>query len=130
VFENLAAKQDVFRRLDSICRESAILATTTSTLDVDAIAGVTQRRSNVIGIHFFSPAHVMKLVEVVRGSETSKQAIATSLAVTKKLGKTGVVVGLRTVCELGSKYWTPAPLLVRLAQEGRTFGEWQASKET
>jgi 3-hydroxyacyl-CoA dehydrogenase len=93
VFENLAVKQEVFRRLDSICRDGTILATNTSTLDVDAIAGVTQRHADVAGMHFFSPAHVMKLVEVVRGRETSKQAIATALAVTKKLGKTGVVVG-------------------------------------
>jgi 3-hydroxyacyl-CoA dehydrogenase len=93
VFENLAVKQEVFRRLDSICRDGTILATNTSTLDVDAIAGVTQRQADVVGMHFFSPAHVMKLVEVVRGRETSKQAIATALAVTKKLGKTGVVVG-------------------------------------
>lgn len=93
VFESLAVKQDVFRKLDSICRDGAILATNTSTLDVDAIASVTRRASHVVGMHFFSPAHVMKLVEVVRGSETSKQAIATALAVTRKLGKTGVVVG-------------------------------------
>jgi 3-hydroxyacyl-CoA dehydrogenase len=93
VFENLAVKQDVFRKLDSVCREGTILATNTSTLDVDAIAGVTRRPPEVVGMHFFSPAHVMKLVEVVRGSETSKQAIATALAVTKKLGKIGVVVG-------------------------------------
>jgi 3-hydroxyacyl-CoA dehydrogenase len=252
VFDNLTVKQDVFRTLDSICRDGAILATSTSTLDVDAIASVTRRQSNVVGMHF-TPAHVMKLVEVVRGSETSKQAIATALAVTKKLGKIGVVVGnglgfvgnrmlhaygresqqlmldgaapdridrlleawgmakgpnavgdlagrveaerlastqrsitdaeivercilalvnegaklleegiaaspadidviwcngygfprtrggpmfhadtigLRTVCDLESKYWPPAPLLVRLAEEGRTFREWQASRDT
>ncbi len=93
VFENLAVKQEVFRKLDSICRDGAILATNTSTLDVDAIASVTRRPSHVVGMHFFSPAHVMKLVEVVRGSETSNQAVATALAVTRKLGKTGVVVG-------------------------------------
>lgn len=93
VFENLAVKQDVFRKLDAVCREGAILATNTSTLDVDAIASVTRRPQDVVGMHFFSPAHVMRLVEVVRGRETSLAAVATVTAVTKRIGKIGVVVG-------------------------------------
>ena len=93
VFENLQLKQDVFRKLDASCRAGALLATNTSTLDVDAIANVTQRPENVIGMHFFSPAHVMRLVEIVRGSKTSAASVATALAVTQRVGKIGVVVG-------------------------------------
>jgi len=93
VFESLSVKQDVFRGLDEICKPGAVLATNTSTLDVDAIAGVTRRPQDVVGLHFFSPAHVMRLVEVVRGRETSEGALATALAVTKRIGKIGVVVG-------------------------------------
>ncbi|MEJ1961200.1 MAG: 3-hydroxyacyl-CoA dehydrogenase NAD-binding domain-containing protein [Gammaproteobacteria bacterium] len=93
VFENLAVKQDVFRKLDPLCKPSAVLATNTSTLDVDAIASVTGRPQSVLGMHFFSPAHIMRLVEVVRGAQTSEAALATTLAVVKRLGKIGVAVG-------------------------------------
>jgi len=93
VFENLAIKKDVFQELDSVCREGAILATNTSTLDVDAIANVTGRPQDVIGLHFFSPAHIMRLLEIVRGENTSNEVIASSLAVAKRLRKIGVVVG-------------------------------------
>jgi 3-hydroxyacyl-CoA dehydrogenase len=93
VFENMTVKQGVFRRLDAICKPSAVLATNTSTLDVDAIADVTKRPESVVGMHFFSPANIMRLVEVVRGARTSEGTLATALAVTRRLGKIGVVVG-------------------------------------
>jgi 3-hydroxyacyl-CoA dehydrogenase len=93
VFENLSAKQEVFRKLDAVCKPSAVLATNTSTLDVDQIASVTRRPQSVPGMHFFSPAHIMRLVEVVRGAQTSEVTLATTLAMTRRLGKIGVVVG-------------------------------------
>ena len=93
VFENLAIKKEVFEKLDSVCKAGAVLATNTSTLDVDAIAGATKRPQDVIGLHFFSPAHIMRLLEIVRGAETSDEVIATSLALAKQLRKIGVVVG-------------------------------------
>ncbi|NOR66132.1 MAG: 3-hydroxyacyl-CoA dehydrogenase [Woeseiaceae bacterium] len=93
VFENMAIKKEVFGKLDQICKKDAILATNTSTLDVDEIANATKRPKDVIGLHFFSPAHIMRLLEIVRGSETSVEVIASSLALAKRLGKVGVVVG-------------------------------------
>jgi 3-hydroxyacyl-CoA dehydrogenase len=94
VFEDMAVKQDVFRQLDAVMKPGAILATNTSTLDVDAIAAVTSRPQDVIGLHFFSPAHVMKLLEIVRGARTGKDVLATALALAKTLRKTGVVAGV------------------------------------
>jgi 3-hydroxyacyl-CoA dehydrogenase len=93
VFESMAVKQEVFRSLDHLCRSDAVLATNTSTLDVDAIASVTARPQSVVGMHFFSPAHVMRLVEIVRGAASSPDTIATALAVARRMGKLGVVVG-------------------------------------
>ncbi len=93
VFENLAIKKEVFEKLDSVCKAGAILATNTSTLDVDAIANATSRPQDVIGLHFFSPAHIMRLLEIVRGTDTSAEVIATSVALAKRLRKVGVVVG-------------------------------------
>ncbi|MEX1995003.1 MAG: 3-hydroxyacyl-CoA dehydrogenase NAD-binding domain-containing protein [Steroidobacteraceae bacterium] len=93
VFENLAVKQEVFARLGASCREGAVLATNTSTLDVDAIASASGRPGDVLGMHFFSPAHVMRLVEIVRGRDSSRAALATAFAVTKRIGKIGVMVG-------------------------------------
>ncbi|MEP7244689.1 MAG: 3-hydroxyacyl-CoA dehydrogenase NAD-binding domain-containing protein [Gammaproteobacteria bacterium] len=93
VFESMSVKQDVFRKLDAVCRPGAVLATNTSTLDVDAIASVTKRPEDVVGMHFFSPANIMRLVEVVKGSATCRPALATTLAVTRRIGKIGVVVG-------------------------------------
>ena len=93
VFENMAVKKEVFEKLDSVCKAGAILATNTSTLDVDEIAGVTERPQDVIGLHFFSPAHIMRLLEIVRGAATSAKVIATSLALAKRLRKIGVIVG-------------------------------------
>jgi len=94
VFENLAIKQDVFGKLDRIVKQGAILATNTSALDIDQIATAVARPEAVIGLHFFSPANVMRLVEVVRARHTSKPVIATSLALAKKLGKIAALVGV------------------------------------
>ena len=93
VFENMALKKQVFAELDKIAKPGAILATNTSTLNVDEIAAVTSRPQMVIGTHFFSPANVMRLLEVVRGKATSAEVIATAMALSKKLGKVGVLVG-------------------------------------
>lgn len=93
VFENLALKQQIFRELDGVMREGAVLATNTSTLDIDAIAGVTRRPEWVIGHHYFSPANVMRLVEVVRGKATSNTVIATSMDLARRLKKVAVLAG-------------------------------------
>jgi 3-hydroxyacyl-CoA dehydrogenase len=93
VFEEMNVKQDVFRSLDRIARPGTLLATNTSTLDVDAIAAATQRPQDVVGTHFFSPANVMKLLEIVRGARTAPETIARALALAKQLGKVGVVAG-------------------------------------
>ena len=90
-FEDLAVKQAVFRQLDAVMNPGAILATNTSTLDIDKIAAVTARPESVIGAHFFSPANVMKLLEVVRAGKTSPQAIVTTMALAKTIGKVGVL---------------------------------------
>jgi len=94
VFEDMTVKQELFRRLDAIARPGAILATNTSTLDVDRIARVTQRPADVLGAHFFSPANVMKLLEVVRGEATAPDVLATMMRVGKRIGKTAVVAGV------------------------------------
>ena len=93
VFEDLAVKRDVFAKLDTVAKPGAILASNTSTLDVDAIAAATSRPADVIGTHFFSPANVMRLLEVVRGGATSDRAIATVMRLAKTLGKVAVLVG-------------------------------------
>ncbi len=93
VFEEMPIKQDVFRRLDAIARPGTVLATNTSTLDVDAIAGVTARPQDVVGMHFFSPANVMKLLEIVRGARSSPETLARALGIAKQLKKVGVVAG-------------------------------------
>ncbi len=94
VFENMGVKKEVFTRLDQVCKSGAVLATNTSTLDVNEIASATNRPEDVIGMHFFSPANVMRLLEVVRGEKTSKTAIATSMAIGKKIGKVPALVGV------------------------------------
>ncbi len=91
VFEDMALKQDIFRQLDTHCRPGAILATNTSGLDVDAIAAVTSRPQDVVGAHFFSPAHVMKLLEVVRGARTAPDVIATLMDLGRRMGKIAVL---------------------------------------
>lgn len=93
VFESMALKQDIFRKLDQHAPAHAILASNTSSLDIDAIASATARREQVIGTHFFSPANVMKLLENVRGVRSSAQTIATVMALGKKLGKVAVLAG-------------------------------------
>lgn len=94
VYEDMAVKQEIFRKLHAVMKPSAILATNTSTLNVDAIAAVTKRPQSVIGLHFFSPAHVMRLLEVVRGKKTDLAVIATAMAFAKKLKKVAVVSGV------------------------------------
>ena len=93
VFEGLELKKQVFAELDHVCKRGAILASNTSTLNVDEIASATSRPDFVIGTHFFSPANVMRLLEVVRGQATAKEVIATCMQLSKKLGKVGVLVG-------------------------------------
>jgi 3-hydroxyacyl-CoA dehydrogenase len=92
-FESMELKKRIFGEIDKIAKSDCLLASNTSTLDIDEIASVTSRPGMVIGLHFFSPANVMRLVEIVRGKATSKEVVATALALAKKLGKVGVVVG-------------------------------------
>src|SRR5450830_17831 len=94
VFEEMGVKEAVFKQLDAVAKPGAILASNTSTLDVDKIASFTQRPQDVVGMHFFSPANVMKLLEVVRGKATAKDVLATVMAVAKKIKKTAVVSGV------------------------------------
>jgi 3-hydroxyacyl-CoA dehydrogenase len=118
VFEEMGLKREIFGKLDRLCKKDAILATNTSTLDVDEIARSTSRPEQVIGLHFFSPANVMRLLEIVRGKQTSKTVVATSLKLSKQIGKVGVLVG---VCPgfVGNRmlhtYFREAQLLI---QEG------------
>ncbi len=93
VFEGMALKKQVFGDLDKICKKGAVLASNTSTLSIDEIASATSRPESVIGTHFFSPANVMRLLEIVRGKATSKEIIATCMQLSKKLAKVGVLVG-------------------------------------
>ena len=94
VFEEYSVKQSVFTQLDAVAKPGAILASNTSTLDVDRIAAFTTRPQEVLGMHFFSPANVMKLLEVVRGKSTARDVLATVMALAKKIGKTAVVSGV------------------------------------
>jgi 3-hydroxyacyl-CoA dehydrogenase len=93
VFEGMALKKEVFRELDRMCKPGAILASNTSTLSIDEIASATSRPESVIGTHFFSPANVMRLLEIVRGKASSKEVVATCMQLSKALGKVGVLVG-------------------------------------
>jgi 3-hydroxyacyl-CoA dehydrogenase len=118
VFEDLEVKRGVFEELDAIAKPGAILASNTSTLDIDMIAAFTRRPEDVLGLHFFSPANVMRLLEIVRGRATSHEVLASCLALAKKLNKVGVVAG---VCDgfIGNRmlgpYMRQAELLL---QEG------------
>ncbi|MGA1566757.1 MAG: 3-hydroxyacyl-CoA dehydrogenase NAD-binding domain-containing protein [Ilumatobacteraceae bacterium] len=94
VFENMELKKSIFAELDHICRPGAIMATNTSALDVNEIAAVTSRPESVIGMHFFSPANVMKLLEVVRGAKSSDTTVATAMAISKQINKIAVLVGV------------------------------------
>ncbi|MBL8642473.1 MAG: hypothetical protein JNK21_00960, partial [Rhodospirillaceae bacterium] len=93
-FEDMAVKQDLFRKLDAVCKPGAILATNTSTLDVNQIAGVTKRPADVMGLHFFSPAHIMRLLEVIRGAKSAPDAVATAMDFGKRIGKVAVLSGV------------------------------------
>ena len=94
VFENMALKKEIFTKLDKIAKPGAVLASNTSTLDVDEIAAVTKRPQDVVGLHFFSPANIMRLLEIVRGEKTANDVMATSMAIAKKIGKVGVQAGV------------------------------------
>ena len=94
VFENMEIKKEVFRKLDAVAKPGAILATNTSTLNIDEIASATQRPQDVIGMHFFSPANVMRLLENVRGKQTANDVIATVMNLSRRIGKIGVLVGV------------------------------------
>ena len=94
VFERMDIKKDIFAKLDAICKPGAILATNTSGLNIDEIASVTKRPEAVIGLHFFSPANVMKLLEIVRADHTSKEVINTAMKLARKIGKIAVLVGV------------------------------------
>jgi 3-hydroxyacyl-CoA dehydrogenase len=94
VFENMAIKKEVFEKLDHVCKPGAILASNTSTLDINTIASYTQRPEDVIGLHFFAPANIMPLLEIVRGDKTGKDVIATALKLAKAIRKVGVLVGV------------------------------------
>jgi len=126
VYEDISVKEAVFKELDKVAKPGAILASNTSTLDVNAIAGFTKRPADVVGMHFFSPANVMKLLEVVRGAATAKDVLATVMQLAKKIKKTAVVAG---VCDgfIGNRmiehYGRMAALLV---EEGAT--PWQVDK--
>jgi 3-hydroxyacyl-CoA dehydrogenase len=106
VFEDLEVKREVFIEMDQIAKAGAILATNTSTLNVDTIAGFTSRPADVLGTHFFSPANIMRLLEIVRGKATSKEVLATALRLAKKLNKVAVVAG---VCDgfIGNRMLRP-----------------------
>ncbi len=115
VFEDLGVKETVFKKLDEVCKPGAILASNTSTLDVDKIAAFTKRPQDVVGLHFFSPANVMKLLEVVRGAKTGKDVLATVMKLAKAIKKTAVVSG---VCDgfignrMIAKYRAQADIMV------------------
>jgi len=123
VFEEMDVKRQVFERLDAVCKPGAILASNTSSLDLNQIAAFTRRPEDVVGLHFFSPANVMRLLEVVRGAKTSDEVLATTMAVGKQLKKVSVVVG---VCDgfVGNRmvfqYGREAEFLL---EEGATPGQ-------
>ena len=120
VYENMDVKKDIFTKLDAIAKPGAILASNTSYLDIDAIATVTKRPEDVVGMHFFSPANVMKLLEVVRGEKTAKDVLATVMDLAKKIRKVAVVAG---VCHgfIGNRMLMPRQVEAnKLLLEGAT----------
>lgn len=120
VYENMDVKKDIFGKLDKIAKPGAILASNTSYLDIDEIATATSRPGDVLGMHFFSPANVMKLLEVVRGDKTAPDALATAMATGKKIGKVAVVAG---VCDgfIGNRMLKPRQMeAMKLLLEGAT----------
>ncbi|WP_338661273.1 3-hydroxyacyl-CoA dehydrogenase NAD-binding domain-containing protein [Pararoseomonas sp. SCSIO 73927] len=129
VFEDMAVKKDLFRELDRLCKDGAVLATNTSRLDVNEIAAATSRPESVIGLHFFSPANVMRLLEVVQPSRVSPEVIATAMAMGQRIGKIPVLVG---VCEgfVGNRmltaYWREAGFLL---EEGASPAQIDAAMQ-
>jgi 3-hydroxyacyl-CoA dehydrogenase len=120
VYENMDVKKELFTKLDAIAKPGAILATNTSYLNVDEIAAVTKRPKDVVGMHFFSPANVMRLLEVVRGEKTAKDVLATVMALAKKIKKVAVVAG---VCHgfIGNRMLSPRQIEAnKLLMEGAT----------
>ncbi|ODU22078.1 MAG: 3-hydroxyacyl-CoA dehydrogenase [Sphingomonas sp. SCN 67-18] len=120
IFENMDVKKDVFSRLDKIAKPGAILASNTSYLNIDEIAAVTGRAQDVLGMHFFSPANVMKLLEVVRGAKTAPDVLLTAMGVAKTIGKVAVVAG---VCDgfIGNRMLMPRQVeAMKLLMEGAT----------
>ncbi|MBB5684634.1 3-hydroxyacyl-CoA dehydrogenase NAD-binding domain-containing protein [Sphingobium boeckii] len=120
IFENMDVKKEVFGKLDTIAKPGAILASNTSYLDVNEIAAATSRPQDVLGLHFFSPANVMKLLEVVRGAKTADDVLATAMAVAKKIKKVAVVAG---VCDgfIGNRMLKPRQIeAMKLLMEGAT----------
>ena len=129
VFEDPELKKSIFAKLDGICKQGAILATNTSYQDVDAIAAATKRPADVIGLHFFSPAHIMKLLEIVRGAKTAADVLATCMGLAKKIGKVAVVSG---VCYgfIGNRMLAPYGKQAQLLLlEGATPGQVDAAME-
>ncbi len=141
VFEDMAIKREVFRRLDEAAKSGAILATNTSTLDVNEIAAATTRPQDVVGMHFFSPANVMKLLEVVRGEATALDVLTTVMQLAKRIGKTAVVSGvcdgfignrmveqyLRQAMFLVDEGATPAQVDIALEKFGMAMGPFRMS---
>jgi len=120
VYENMDVKKEIFTRLDGICKPGAILASNTSYLDIDEIAAVTGRPQDVLGMHFFSPANVMKLLEVVRGAKTSPDVLATVMDLAKKIRKVAVVAGV-TYGFIGNRMLMPRQVEAnKLLLEGAT----------
>jgi 3-hydroxyacyl-CoA dehydrogenase len=123
VFEDTGVKRGVFAEIDGIAKPSCVLASNTSTLDIDQMASATKRPESVVGLHFFSPANVMRLLEIIRGRATSKEVIATSMALARRLGKIGVVAR-NCLGFIGSRmmepYWREAEFLV---EEGASVEE-------
>ena len=120
VYEEMSVKQDIFAKLDAICKSGAILASNTSYLDVNVIAGATKRPQDVVGLHFFSPANVMKLLEIVRGDATADDVLATAMALAKKIRKVAVIAG---VCHgfIGNRMLEPRQVeAMKLLLEGAT----------
>lgn len=120
VYEEMSVKQDIFGKLDRICKPGAILASNTSYLDVNVIAAATKRPQDVLGLHFFSPANVMKLLEIVRGDATADDVLATAMALSKKIRKVAVVAG---VCHgfIGNRMLEPRQVeAMKLLMEGAT----------
>ncbi|WP_288936075.1 3-hydroxyacyl-CoA dehydrogenase NAD-binding domain-containing protein [uncultured Sphingomonas sp.] len=120
VYENMDVKKDIFARLDGIAKDGAILASNTSYLDIDEIAACTKRPGDVVGMHFFSPANVMKLLEVVRGAKTAPDVLATVMALAKKIRKVAVVAGV-TYGFIGNRMLMPRQVEAnKLLLEGAT----------